>query len=224
MTDTNPETTPEENAAPAEAAPVEAAAVEAAAVEAVPVEAVAADAAPTGDAPAVDPTAAEVAAVEAALGGFEAEAPAADADAPAPAPLRLPRANVTAHNPIWTVGRRKASSARVRMYPGEGNISINGRELREYFNREDHQHAVVSPLVHSDIAKDVDIRINVHGGGITGQAGAIRMGIARGLSELRPDLEQGLRDGGFMTRDARVVERKKYGRRGARRGFQFSKR
>lgn len=146
------------------------------------------------------------------------------AEAAVPVTVRAAPENVTERHPICTVGRRKAATARVRMYPGEGNLLINGRTLDAYFVRVEHRRAAVAPLRHCEVAKDIDIRVNVRGGGDTGQSGAVSLGVSRALAQLRPDLEQRLRDGGFMTRDAREVERKKYGRPGARRGFQFSKR
>jgi small subunit ribosomal protein S9 len=154
-----------------------------------------------------------------------AEAGTAVADTkPAPAPVRLPPRNVTERHPICTVGRRKSATARVRMFPGAGSLLVNGRSLDSYFVRVEHRRAAVAPLRHCEVAKDIDVLVNVRGGGDTGQSGAVSLAVSRALAELRPELEQRLRDGGFMTRDAREVERTKYGRPGARRGFQFSKR
>jgi small subunit ribosomal protein S9 len=136
----------------------------------------------------------------------------------------VPSPQITPLNPIWTVGRRKAATARIRMFPGGGNFIVNGKPMTEFFRLVAHQKACIAPLALCGVTDQVDVRVNVHGGGITGQSGAILMGVARALSQLRPDLEAQLRGAAFMTRDARVVERKKYGRRGARRGFQFSKR
>ena len=158
---------------------------------------------------------------EAAMALATAEAPATDA---APALVRLPPRDVTERNPICSVGRRKSATARVRMFPGDGTVTVNGRPFEEYFVRVEHRRGALSPLRHCELAKDIDIRINVRGGGDTGQCGAVSMAVSRALAELRPDLERRLRDGGFMTRDSRVGERKKSGRAGARRGFQFSKR
>ena len=125
---------------------------------------------------------------------------------------------------IWGVGRRRASVARVRIRPGSGGILVNRREFKEFFPNINHQIEVESPLRSTECRDKYDIFINVRGGGITGQSGACALGIARALKEDRPELEERLRDGNYLTRDGRMKERKKYGRRGARRGFQFSKR
>jgi small subunit ribosomal protein S9 len=123
-----------------------------------------------------------------------------------------------------TVGRRKESVARVRMVPGTGNITINGRTMDEYFGRETSKMILVEPLKLVDQMGKLDIHVNAKGGGLSGQAGAIRHGISRALVELNPEFRPVLKKAGFMTRDARAVERKKYGRPGARKRFQFSKR
>ena len=124
----------------------------------------------------------------------------------------------------WGLGRRKTAVARVRIAPGQGNIQINRKDLTTYFTEEQDRKAVNAPLVATDATERFDIWANVRGGGTTGQAGAVLLGIARALIKVDPDLEQTLRAGGYLTRDARMVERKKYGQRGARRRFQFSKR
>jgi small subunit ribosomal protein S9 len=121
-------------------------------------------------------------------------------------------------------GRRKSSVARVRVRPGNGQIVINQRPLAEYFTKEQDRTTVVGPLQAVGKQAEVDVLIRVHGGGSTGQSGACRMGIARALVSYNEDMFQPLRDGGYMTRDSRMKERKKYGLRGARRGTQFSKR
>jgi small subunit ribosomal protein S9 len=123
-----------------------------------------------------------------------------------------------------TVGRRKESVARVRLMPGTGNITINGRTMDEDFGRETSKMILVEPLKLVDQVGKVDIFVNAKGGGLSGQAGAIRHGISRALCELNPEFRPVLKKAGFMTRDARAVERKKYGRPGARKRFQFSKR
>jgi small subunit ribosomal protein S9 len=123
-----------------------------------------------------------------------------------------------------TVGRRKESVARVRVIPGTGNITINGRPMDEYFGRETSKMILVEPLKLVDQIGKVDVLVNASGGGLSGQAGAIRHGISRALCEINPDFRPVLKKAGFMTRDARAVERKKYGRPGARKRFQFSKR
>ncbi len=124
----------------------------------------------------------------------------------------------------YGTGRRKCAIARVWVTPGEGKITINEREFAEYLGRPVLEILVKSPLVHMGLDGKFDIRAKTTGGGITGQAGAVRLGIARALLEYDESLRKGLRSGGFLTRDARVKERKKYGRKKARRGFQFVKR
>lgn len=121
-------------------------------------------------------------------------------------------------------GRRKHAVARVRMVDGSGRMFVNDREAKEYFRLVKYLEFARAPLVSTKTEKSFDIVINVDGGGLHGQAGAVRLGIARALAKMSPDNEKLLRDGKFLTRDARSKERKKYGRRGARRGFQFSKR
>jgi small subunit ribosomal protein S9 len=125
---------------------------------------------------------------------------------------------------VWGTGRRKASVARVRIRPGEGKVMINDREVGKYFCKPQDQNAVWAPLKSLNVTKNFDIYANVNGGGTTGQAGAVLLGIARALANYDPSLIPQLRDGGYLTRDGRAVERKKYGQRGARRRFQFSKR
>ena len=126
-------------------------------------------------------------------------------------------------NPSST-GRRKEAVARVRVVPGNGNITINDRTMDEYFGRETAKMILVEPLKLVDQMGKLDVAVNVHGGGLSGQAGAIRHGITRALCEYNPEFRPVLKKAGFVTRDARAVERKKYGRPGARKRFQFSKR
>ena len=121
-------------------------------------------------------------------------------------------------------GRRKESVARVRITPGSGTITVNGRPLDEYFGRETSKMILVEPLKLIDQMGKLDILVNTHGGGHSGQAGAIRHGISRALVAFNPEWRPVLKKAGFLTRDARAVERKKYGRPGARKRFQFSKR
>jgi small subunit ribosomal protein S9 len=123
-----------------------------------------------------------------------------------------------------SVGRRKESVARVRLAPGTGNITINGRSIDEYFGRETSKMILVEPLKLVDQMGKLDVFVRATGGGLSGQAGAIRHGISRALCDLNPEFRPVLKKAGFMTRDARAVERKKYGRPGARKRFQFSKR
>ncbi|NRA40498.1 MAG: 30S ribosomal protein S9 [Planctomycetes bacterium] len=124
----------------------------------------------------------------------------------------------------WGLGRRKTSVARVRIAKGEGKILINKREISAYFPTDRRKNDVLKPIEVAEIGNKYDIFINVKGGGDTGQAGACVLGIARALIKVDPELEAKLRPYGFLTRDSRMVERKKYGLRGARRGCQFSKR
>ena len=124
----------------------------------------------------------------------------------------------------WGTGRRKSSVARVRIKPGDGKLIINKKQLNDYFSREQDRKAVLAPLKAVEAEKAFDVFINVKGGGITGQAGASLLGIARALKNYDEHYIPALRDGGHLTRDPRMVERKKPGQRGARRRFQFSKR
>lgn len=124
----------------------------------------------------------------------------------------------------YGTGRRKESIARVRLVPGDGRIVVNGRDLDDYFGMETLKAIVRQPLVLTDTANRYDVLVNVHGGGFTGQAGAIRHGIARALLKVDPDLRPTLKRAGFLTRDPRMKERKKYGLKKARRAPQFSKR
>jgi len=124
----------------------------------------------------------------------------------------------------WGTGRRKTSVARVRVRLGSGQMDINGRSLQEYFPRQVDRDAVLGPLRTLQAEEKVDVVVNVTGGGITGQAGAIRMGLGRALVSLYPDAHDILRAAGHLSRDPRMVERKKYGLRGARRAFQWVKR
>lgn len=128
------------------------------------------------------------------------------------------------NNDSLGTGRRKSAVARVRICPGEGSISINRRSLDDYFYDEQHRKAVLAPLIHTRVRDQIDVVIRVGGGGVTGQADACKLGIARALKNYKAELEEDLRDSGLLTRDGRMKERKKYGLRGARRGTQFSKR
>lgn len=124
----------------------------------------------------------------------------------------------------WGTGRRKSSVARVRIKPGDGKLMINKKELSDYFPREQDRQAVIAPLKAVDGEKSFDIFINAKGGGSTGQSGACVLGIARALRNYDDNCLPQLRDGGHLTRDSRMVERKKPGQKGARKKFQFSKR
>ena len=129
-----------------------------------------------------------------------------------------------AEQKYYATGKRKTSIARVWMKPGSGEITINKRTMDEFFGRETSKMVVRQPLELTENEGKFDISVNVCGGGASGQAGAIKHGITRVLLEMNPELRDVLKKAGFITRDSRVKERKKYGRRGARRSFQFSKR
>ncbi|MBX6352431.1 MAG: 30S ribosomal protein S9 [Thermoflavifilum sp.] len=124
----------------------------------------------------------------------------------------------------WGTGRRKHSVARVRLVPGDGKIIVNRRDMTEYFPLKTLQMVIQQPLVLTDTLGRYDVYVNVYGGGITGQAGAVRHGIARALLRVNPELRPTLKKAGLLTRDARMKERKKYGLKAARRAPQFSKR
>ena len=124
----------------------------------------------------------------------------------------------------YGTGRRKTSSARVYLRPGSGQVKVNGRALADYFPNPMLQMIVKAPLVLTETEKDFDVLVRVGGGGYTGQAGALRHGISRALVQYSPELRPKLKTAGFLRRDPREVERKKYGQPGARKRFQFSKR
>ncbi len=124
----------------------------------------------------------------------------------------------------WGTGRRKTAVARVRIREGSGKYLINDLELDAYFPEQTQRTDARAPLTATEMASRVDVFVNVQGSGKSSQSGAVLLGLARALKEFRPDLEPALRDGEFLTRDARKVERKKYGHKKARRSFQFSKR
>ena len=123
-----------------------------------------------------------------------------------------------------TIGKRKSAVARIWLKPGTGTITVNHRPIDEYMNRESDRLLVKQPLALTDTSDKFDIVVNVRGGGISGQAGAIRHAISRALTLANPDLRSPLKKAAMLTRDARVRERKKYGLRGARARFQYSKR
>ena len=125
---------------------------------------------------------------------------------------------------INTIGRRKTSVARIYMQPGKGKISINNKDMQEYFPVDIMQIIVKQPLTVVDVDGKYDIKVNVDGGGVKGQAEAVRLAIARALCKIDEEFRPPVKKEGFLTRDARMVERKKYGRRKARKKFQFSKR
>ncbi|MHC4236818.1 MAG: 30S ribosomal protein S9 [Planctomycetota bacterium] len=157
------------------------------------------------------------------------ESPLIDPNIVSDAPVATPVITAKPAKPdmggfIWGTGRRKSSVARVRVKPGKGELKVNKREIHEYFSQEQDRNSIVAPLKATDTLGDLDVFVNVKGGGTTGQAGATMLGIARALKNYDPTLMKQLRDGGYLTRDSRMVERKKPGKPGARKSFQFSKR
>lgn len=125
---------------------------------------------------------------------------------------------------FYATGRRKEATARVWILAGTGNVVVNGRDINAYFGRETSKMILFQPLDVLEQKGKIDIIVNVKGGGLSGQAGAIRHGLSRALCAFNPEFRPPLKKAGFLTRDARTVERKKYGQPGARRRFQFSKR
>ncbi len=154
------------------------------------------------------------------FGGAAESAPAAEV---VPAPVII-RGKLDRRGVAWGTGRRKTAVARVRLQAGNGKFTVNGRPMEEYFCVERDRSDVTAPLRATEKLGQVDVNVNVIGGGPTGQAGAIILGIARALEALNPGLHQQLGENGFLTRDSRMVERKKYGYKKARKSFQFSKR
>nr|WP_253671112.1 30S ribosomal protein S9 [Streptoalloteichus tenebrarius] len=133
-------------------------------------------------------------------------------------------APVVSDKPVQTVGRRKEAVVRVRLVPGTGKFTVNGKTLDAYFPSKVHQQLIREPLVTVERAEQYDVIANLRGGGITGQAGALRLAIARALVALDEDDRPALKKAGFLTRDARAKERKKYGLKKARKAPQYSKR
>ena len=125
---------------------------------------------------------------------------------------------------INTVGRRKTSVARIFLTEGKGNITINNKETKDYFKTNTLLYKVNQPFLLTDTTKKFDVTVNVQGGGITGQAEAVRLGISRALIQVDPEFRKALKSEGLLTRDPRMVERKKFGQKKARKRFQFSKR
>jgi small subunit ribosomal protein S9 len=131
---------------------------------------------------------------------------------------------MTSPAPTPVVGRRKEAIVRVRLVPGTGEFKLNGRSLESYFPNKVHQQLIREPFVSADLVDRFDVVARIHGGGITGQAGALRLAIARALIGIEPEDRTALKRAGFLTRDARVKERKKYGLKKARKAPQYSKR
>ena len=148
---------------------------------------------------------------------------ATNTDAP-PAVVRPAPIKIVVDRPIQTVGRRKEAVVRVRLTAGTGQFTLNGRTMDSYFPNKVHQQLIKEPLVMLEKAEAFDIHATLVGGGITGQAGALRLGIARALIDLEPNDRPPLKKAGFLSRDARIKERKKYGLKKARKAPQYSKR
>jgi small subunit ribosomal protein S9 len=148
----------------------------------------------------------------------------APAEEAAAQPAKSIRGHIDRFGVAMGTGRRKTSVARVRIQRGNGKLTINDRALDDYFRVEKNRALIQAPLEATDMVGKVDVWVRAQGGGTTGQAGAIVLGIARALQAMDPGLHVRLSDGGFLTRDGRMVERKKYGFKKARRSFQFSKR
>lgn len=144
--------------------------------------------------------------------------------APKPAPRPAKKTPKVKNPYTWGTGRRKASVARVRIRPGDGQFIINKRTVEDYFKLEKDRKAVRTPLVVTETRETTDVFVNVGGGGVTGQAGAVLLGVARALVKTNPDFMPMLKEHNLLTRDPRRVERKKPGQPGARKRFQFSKR
>ena len=166
---------------------------------------------------AAEPEAADAAAASAADAG-ETQAPVAEAPSTPTEPV------IDEHGRSYATGKRKDAVARVWIKPGLGNITVNGREVERYFARPVLRMLLNQPFDVADRAGQYDVMATVTGGGLSGQAGAVRHGISKALTLYEPSLRGVLKKEGFLTRDSRVVERKKFGRRKARRSFQFSKR
>ncbi len=153
-----------------------------------------------------------------------AEGPPVPAAIAEPAAPVIRRGKLDRFGVAMGTGRRKTAVARVRLKTGNGEFVINGRPLEEFFCTERDRILVQAPLKTAEKLGQIDVWVRVNGGGTTGQAGAIILGIARALEAINPNLHAALAEGGYLTRDSRMVERKKYGHKKSRRGFQFSKR
>jgi small subunit ribosomal protein S9 len=154
-------------------------------------------------------------------GGVDIGSQAAE---PAPRLPRTIRGKIESDGTAVSTGRRKTAVARVRLRKGSGKVTINGRAFEDYFPVERHRLMIEAPLKATGVFGQVDIWVRANGGGVNGQAGAVILGVARAIQALHPEQHGALSDGGYLTRDDRMVERKKYGHRKARRSFQFSKR
>ena len=154
----------------------------------------------------------------------EAEAPAPVVPVLAEEPIELPDPVIDEHGRSYATGKRKNAIARVWIKPGAGRVMVNGKDMQEYFTRPTWRLILTQPFQVAERMDQYDVLCTAKGGGLSGQAGAVRHGISKALALFEPALRTTLKRNGFLTRDSRVVERKKYGRRKARRSFQFSKR
>lgn len=189
---------------------------------------------PATETPAVEETAAEAAPAEEAkaekvtdladLGNIAGDAPQADAAAIAASSAPLRQQELDKQGRAYATGRRKDAVARVWVKPGKGTVTVNGRDQEIYFARPTLRLIINQPFAITDREGQYDVIVTVRGGGLSGQAGAVKHGIAQALSKYEPELRSTVKAAGFLTRDSRVVERKKYGKAKARRSFQFSKR
>ncbi|MHA6785316.1 30S ribosomal protein S9 [Pseudonocardia saturnea] len=212
-------TSPEpEVEAPAEAVEAEASSDEVAEIDAVSDDAATEETA-ADEAVAEDETASDDAVADEAVADDAAED---DSDVEVDIASDVPA--VFSDRPVQTVGRRKEAVVRVRLMPGTGNFTLNGKSIETYFPNKLHQQLIREPLVLLEKTERFDIFANLHGGGISGQAGALRLAIARALIEVDPEDRPPLKKAGFLTRDPRVIERKKYGLKKARKAPQYSKR
>ncbi len=139
-------------------------------------------------------------------------------------PVATPPVPIVMDRPVTTVGRRKEAVVRIRLVPGTGQYTLNGKALAEYFPNKVHQQLINDPFVLTERTNTFDVLARLHGGGTSGQAGALRLAIARALIEVQPDDRPVLKRAGFLTRDPRATERKKYGLKKARKAPQYSKR
>lgn len=178
----------------------------------------------TGETPAAQSASGETAPGDTLAEGLNIGSQAEGAAEPA---VRLPntlRGKIEPDGTAVSTGRRKTAVARVRVKKGTGKVTVNGRAFEDYFPVERHRLLIEAPLKATGVFGQVDVWVRATGGGINGQAGAVILGVARAIQALHPEQHGALSDGGFLTRDDRMVERKKYGHRKARRSFQFSKR
>ena len=178
----------------------------------------------TDETPAADKAEEETETVAETSPELEIGSQAPDEESGEPKPAPVIRGKIDKFGVAMGTGRRKTSVARVRIHKGNGELTINGRSLEEYFKTDRDRKNILAPLRATESEGDVNVWVRVNGGGTTGQAGAVVLGIARALEAMDPSLHYKLSEGGYLTRDGRMVERKKYGLRKARRSFQFSKR